>query len=156
MLLEHSHTHSLMYCLWLFLCYNSRTEKLQQSLYGLHGIAFHRKTLLTPVLSHHPICFLYAMCCHTYNHLAYFFGYLLSYSQKNGSSMRSGTESHLFISVSQVLSQCLKPNRHLMFAEYINDLDRFLNVILFYSFHWGFGSRMRGVKYILSQLTHQI
>ena len=28
------HTHSFMYCLWLFLCYNDKVEELQQRPYG--------------------------------------------------------------------------------------------------------------------------
>lgn len=34
---KHSHAQSLTYCLWLFSCYNSRVESLQQRPYGLQN-----------------------------------------------------------------------------------------------------------------------
>lgn len=39
-LLEHSHTYSLLFSLWLPLCYNSRVETLQHHLDGWQGCRY--------------------------------------------------------------------------------------------------------------------
>lgn len=61
-ILEHSHTHSFKYCLWLPLHHSSGVEWFLQRLYGLqtenmYDLALYRMRLLTPAfLCLHSSC----------------------------------------------------------------------------------------------------